>query len=65
MQLLADGKGNVVHLFDRDCSVQRRYQKVVEMGPSLHLPVYNCILYLFLYEIRRMCDLVSWQMQSN
>jgi acetyl-CoA carboxylase, biotin carboxylase subunit len=35
IQVFGDGEGNVIHFFDRDCSIQRRYQKVLEEGPSL------------------------------
>ena len=38
VQILGDQKGNIVHLHERDCSVQRRYQKVVEVAPSIGLP---------------------------
>lgn len=37
VQVIGDKEGNVVHLYDRDCSVQRRHQKVIEIAPSVSL----------------------------
>lgn len=37
VQLLGDNHGNLIHLYERDCSVQRRFQKVVEVAPSFGL----------------------------
>lgn len=39
VQIIGDQYGNLVHLFERDCSVQRRHQKLVEIAPAFSLPV--------------------------
>ncbi|MFK7049677.1 2-oxoglutarate carboxylase small subunit [Flavobacterium columnare] len=38
VQILGDNYGNIVHLYERDCSVQRRFQKVIEVAPSILKP---------------------------
>jgi pyruvate carboxylase len=38
VQLVGDQHGGLVHLFERDCSLQRRHQKIVEIAPALNLP---------------------------
>jgi len=37
VQIFGDGKGNAVHLFERDCSIQRRHQKILEEAPAINL----------------------------
>lgn len=37
VQILGDSAGNIIHLYERDCSLQRRHQKVVEIAPAQHL----------------------------
>jgi len=37
VQIFGDSKGNIIHLYERDCSIQRRHQKVVEVAPSVSL----------------------------
>ena len=37
MQILGDTHGNLIHLYERECSIQRRHQKVIEEAPSFHL----------------------------
>ena len=34
VQIIGDGQGNIAHLWERECSIQRRYQKIIEVAPS-------------------------------
>lgn len=38
VQIVGDGQGNVSHLYERDCTLQRRHQKLIEISPGLTLP---------------------------
>jgi pyruvate carboxylase len=51
VQIVGDQHGNLVHLYERDCSVQRRFQKVVEVAPALDLPDHQRHL-LYEYALR-------------
>jgi len=57
VQICADNYGNMVHLFERDCSVQRRFQKVVEVAPAWNLkPETKQKLYGYALRICRAAD---------
>jgi len=51
VQLLGDNHGNLIHLYERDCSVQRRFQKVVEVAPAPNLPE-DCKAKLYEYALK-------------
>ena len=60
IQILADKFGNVVHLFERDCSLQRRYQKVIEIAPAISLDTHiKDALYMDAVKIAKAVDYVS------
>jgi acetyl-CoA carboxylase biotin carboxylase subunit len=60
IQVLADTHGNVVHLFERECSVQRRHQKVVEEAPSAVLtPAIRKAMGQAAVDVAKACDYVG------
>ncbi len=60
IQVLADTHGNVVHLFERECSIQRRHQKVVEEAPSSVLtPEVRAAMGAAAVKVAQACDYVG------
>lgn len=58
VQILGDHYGNVIHLFERDCSVQRRHQKVVEIAPSPTLEPH--VRKAILHDAVKLCSAVGY-----
>ena len=60
IQIMADTHGNVVHLFERECSIQRRHQKVIEEAPSFVLtPELRSIMGEAAIKVAKSCDYVG------
>ena len=60
IQVLADQRGNTVHLFERECSIQRRHQKVVEEAPSAVLsPKLRAAMGAAAVKVAQACDYVG------
>ena len=60
IQILGDQQGNLVHLFERDCSIQRRHQKLLELAPSIDLdPFLKERLYDHALRIARAVNYIS------
>ncbi len=60
IQILADQHGNIIHLFERECSVQRRHQKVIEEAPSVVLtPALREKMGKAAVDVARACDYVG------
>lgn len=59
VQVLGDGRGNAIHLYDRDCSLQRRHQKVFEEAPAPDIP--DDIKEPILKACVRACKIVSYR----
>ncbi|RXR20958.1 pyruvate carboxylase [Flavobacterium amnicola] len=53
VQILGDNYGNIVHLYERDCSVQRRFQKVIEVAPSILQPETKAKLFDYAIKIAK------------
>jgi len=59
VQVLGDGQGGVIHLFDRECSLQRRHQKVIEEAPVTSLP--EALRQSILDHAVRLCEAVRYR----
>lgn len=59
VQIMGDQYGNMIHLYERDCSVQRRHQKVVEIAPAPHLD--EDIRRKMVRDALKLCQTVGYQ----